>query len=71
MLDYQVVQTKTGADIAIEKQDSIDLEQLSAKIKAVLYQRGLVNAEITIKVVAALARHSETGKLKRFVAFRE
>jgi phenylacetate-coenzyme A ligase PaaK-like adenylate-forming protein len=64
---YQVHQTERGATIDVMTTGPIDLDGLKQEVVAALAQAGLANAEIEIKIVSALERHKETGKLKRFI----
>jgi phenylacetate-CoA ligase len=64
---YQVHQTERGAIIDVMATGPIDLAGLKQDVVSALAKAGLANAEIDIKIVSALERHKETGKLKRFI----
>jgi len=64
---YQVHQTERGAAIDIMTTGPIDLAGLKQEVVAALAKAGLADAEIEIKIVSALERHKETGKLRRFI----
>lgn len=66
--EYQVVQTSSGADISVETIGEVDIECVTNIIKDLLSRRGLLAPEVNIKVVEALPRHPQTGKLKRFIS---
>ena len=68
---YQVHQTRRGADVAVIARSEFDVEQLRADIAEALQSRGLDNPEITIKLVETLEHHKETGKMKRFIPLRD
>ena len=66
--EYQVRQTDRGVDIAVVADGPIDQVALVAAIEASLREAGLVNPTATVRVVAALERHPQSGKVQRFVA---
>jgi phenylacetate-coenzyme A ligase PaaK-like adenylate-forming protein len=67
IVEYQVCQTPTGAQIAIRCHGPVEIEPLRAEIAAALAGCGLADPEVTVSAVPYLARN-QTGKLKRFVA---
>ena len=67
---YQVHQTAKGAKILIIVRGSVDCIQLTQDIVTEVEKAGLKNPEIEISIVDMLQRHSETGKLKRFVPLK-
>ncbi len=67
IVEYQVRQTPTGADIDVRTSAPIDTEALAAALTRDLTTLGLVDAQVSVREVAALDRQ-QTGKLKRFVA---
>lgn len=66
IVEYQVVQTQAGADVAIRTQGDIDLTDLQRTIESELARLGLPKPEVTIRQVESLDRQG-TGKLRRFV----
>jgi putative adenylate-forming enzyme len=66
VIEYQVRQTPTGADIAVRCQGPVDLTALGEELRAGLARLGLPGAEITLAPVAHIERH-DSGKLKRFL----
>ncbi len=66
--EYQVIQTKNGAEVLIvpDRESSISSEKMKKDLEYQLQQLGLSNPTIEIKLVEHLKRHEETGKLKRF-----
>ncbi len=67
IVEYQVIQTDVGARILVVGEQSLDSGALSDTIRTDLSEHGLKNAQVTIERVERLERHSETGKLKRFI----
>lgn len=66
IVEYQVRQTARGAEILVRREGELDQARLAATLRAALAELGVVDAEITITTVDALARQ-ESGKFKRFV----
>ena len=66
--EYQVLQTKRGADVLIvpDKGAQIDVSRMKADLLRQFKQLGISDPEINIRLVQQLIRHAETGKLKRF-----
>jgi phenylacetate-CoA ligase len=66
--EYQVFQTKEGANILIVPDKGADINQLKMKadLIAQLKQLGLAEPIVNVEIVQELKRHPETGKLKRF-----
>jgi phenylacetate-coenzyme A ligase PaaK-like adenylate-forming protein len=67
---YQVHQTKTGADIGVIARGDVDVGQLQTDIVGALESRGLADPDVSISLVDELERHKETGKMKRFIPLR-
>ena len=65
--EYQVLQTRDGAKIAVVTTEPIDVAALRQELVDGLAKSGLPNAQIEIDFVDSLKRHKETGKLKRFI----
>ena len=65
--EYQVLQTRDGAKIAVVTTGPIDVAVLRQELIDGVAKSGLPNAQIEIDLVDSLKRHKETGKLKRFI----
>jgi phenylacetate-coenzyme A ligase PaaK-like adenylate-forming protein len=64
--DYQIRQTRRGAEVAVRCLGSIDLARIQTELTANLARLGLVDAEVVVRPVEHFDRLS-TGKLRRFV----
>jgi phenylacetate-CoA ligase len=67
ILDYQVRQTRRGIDVAAVPATTIDVDGVCDRLSAALEAAGLHRARVTLRPVAELRRHRETGKVRRFV----
>jgi phenylacetate-coenzyme A ligase PaaK-like adenylate-forming protein len=67
ILEYQVRQTASGADIVACCTGPVDLEELGAEITRELKTLGLDDPQITVVPVDRLERLASSGKLKRFI----
>ncbi|MCP4178275.1 MAG: phenylacetate--CoA ligase family protein [bacterium] len=67
IIEYQVFQTKKGADILIICNDEPDVLEIKKRLIETLYEGGLENPELTISRVNKIKRHRETAKFRRFV----
>ena len=65
IIEYQVHQTATGADVSVRVQGSLDQVTLAASLQRDLERAGLARATVTVAIVASFDRQ-QTGKLKRF-----
>jgi phenylacetate-CoA ligase len=65
--EYQVQQTKTGVIIRVVAYPGLALEMIQTKLVSSLKQLGLTHPSVSLKQVKTIARHQETGKLKRFI----
>ncbi len=65
---FQVQQTPSGAVINLVSNVALDLAAIKESIQHALEESGLKNAKIEVKQLAEIARHDETGKIKRFIA---
>ena len=65
--EYQVVQTSSGARVALIAHGEIDLEALARRLEEDLREAGLRNANVIVTRVDHLERHAQSGKLRRFV----
>jgi phenylacetate-coenzyme A ligase PaaK-like adenylate-forming protein len=66
IIEYQVRQTESGADIAVFAVGPVDTEALAAALELDLAESGVPRASVSVEVVGSLERQ-QTGKLKRFV----
>lgn len=66
IVEYQVRQTRNGADIHVLCKGVIDITQLEQTIADDLKRAGLAAPQVTIALVKAIERHG-IGKLKRFI----
>lgn len=66
--EYQVLQTKQGAEVLIvpDKGAQIDTSRMQIDLIHQFKQLGFLAPEINVRLVEQLKRHDETGKLKRF-----
>ena len=65
--EYQVAQTKAGADINVVVTRAIDQSAIGAAVAGELGRLGLDNPEVRIETVDAIERHPDSGKLRRFI----
>lgn len=70
VLDYQVRQTREGIDVSLLADGSLDPTALGRELRAALVSAGFATPTVTVACVDHLARHAETGKLRRFVPLR-
>src|SRR6478735_1896788 len=68
MLEYQVRQTPTGADIAVRISAALDTHALARELVDALTALGVARPEVDIIAVEELERTGSTGKLRRFIA---
>jgi phenylacetate-coenzyme A ligase PaaK-like adenylate-forming protein len=69
--EYQVVQTVSGARVALVARGEIDLEALAKRLEGDLQTAGLSDARVVVSRVDRLGRHAHSGKLRRFVPLPE
>ena len=65
--EYQVRQTVRGAHVAIVASGPVGCDALSVAITHDLRQLGLTDPEVRIDTVDSLERHTQSGKLRRFI----
>jgi len=65
--EYQVRQTERGIDVAVVAAGGLDQAALAAALAGTLRRAGLPDPEVTLRVVAAIARRPDTGKARRFI----
>jgi phenylacetate-CoA ligase len=68
--EYQVRRTARGVDLDVVAAGSVDQRAMSAALAASLTRAGLRDPDVTVRVVASIARHPATGKAQRFVPIR-
>ena len=66
IVEYQVCQTASGADVALRTLALVDTGALAASLERDLARSGLEHARVTVRIVESLDRQ-QTGKLKRFL----
>jgi phenylacetate-CoA ligase len=71
IVEYQVRQTSSGADIDLRCVGPVDLGGLAWELEQGLVQLGLERPEVTIATVDRLERTGGPAKLKRFVALED
>lgn len=67
VVEYQVHQTPDGLDAVVVATPGLDSARLRRALVAALGRAGLDGAVVTVRRVPHLARHPETGKLRRFL----
>jgi phenylacetate-CoA ligase len=67
VIEYQVRQTGRGIDVAVVAVGGLDQAALTAALAGALRRAGLPDPEVTLRVVAAIARRPDTGKTRRFI----
>ena len=65
--EYQVRQTRRGLDVSVVADGGLDERAVAAALQASLRDAGLAAPEVSVQRVAAIARHPESGKARRFV----
>jgi phenylacetate-CoA ligase len=66
-VEYQVRRTPRGIDLAVIAPDGLDERALAGRLTAALQRAGLAAPDVSVRRVAALDRHPQTGKAKRFI----
>jgi phenylacetate-CoA ligase len=64
---YQVCQTQHGIDVTVAATEDLDQAALTTALPRSLRQAGLPDPQVTVRVVAAIARHPQTGKARCFI----
>jgi phenylacetate-coenzyme A ligase PaaK-like adenylate-forming protein len=65
--EYQVRQTPAGLDVAAVAGGRVDTDDVRARLVRALVDAGVVDAEVTVRVVERLDRDLRTGKIRRFL----
>jgi phenylacetate-CoA ligase len=68
--EYQVQQTACGIHVDAVIDGALDEATLVASLVDSLRQARVPKANATVRIVTAIERHPETGKVRRFVPFR-
>ena len=71
VIEYQVRQTERGIYVAVVAAGGLDQAALTAALAGALRRAGLPDPEVTLRVVAAIARRPDTGKARRFILSRD
>jgi phenylacetate-coenzyme A ligase PaaK-like adenylate-forming protein len=66
--EFQVRQTRCGADITVVADAGLDDAALAAAVERSLRQAGVTGPHVTISHAEAIVRDPRTGKIRRFVA---
>lgn len=66
--EYQVLQTARGVEVLVVLDGKLHPQALADRLRATLRVVGIPDPEVTIRRVAAIDRHPETGKTRRFVS---
>ena len=67
VLEYQVRQTACGVDVAVVTEGPIEMVRLAEAIEDGLRRVGLASPLATVREVASIPRHPQTGKTRRFI----
>jgi hypothetical protein len=67
IIEFQVRQTRRGVVIDVVADGHLDQAALRDAVRHGLARYGLRTPEVTIRAVASIERHAETGKVVRFV----
>ena len=71
VLDYQVCQTRRGAEVIALAAGALDGDGLGRRIEAALVAAGLADPEVTVRTVSALDRDPKSGKIRRVILVAE
>lgn len=66
ILEYQVRQTRRGADVTVVGHSRIDVQAIQSALEHRLSELGVIEPHVTVNQAEAIERQS-TGKLKRFI----
>jgi phenylacetate-coenzyme A ligase PaaK-like adenylate-forming protein len=65
--DFQVRQLANGVEVDVVAPQGVAVTPLGAELTAALRDAGLVDPQVRVGIVDAIARHPETGKRQQFV----
>ena len=68
--EYQVIQSKNGADISIISAGNINISKIKKDLEKSLIDSGLKNLQVRLSLSDKLISHSETGKTRRFISLK-
>jgi phenylacetate-CoA ligase len=68
VMEYLVRQTDHGIDAAVVADGTLDHAAIASALQRSLHTAGLRDPRVHVHEVAAIARHSQTGKTRRFIA---
>jgi phenylacetate-CoA ligase len=66
-VEYQVRQTDRGLHISVVSSAELDRAELALQLEQSLRTAGLTHPQVRVQEVAAITRHPETGKARRFI----
>jgi phenylacetate-CoA ligase len=67
VVEYQIRQTDRGIDAAVVADGTLDHAALASSLQDGLHTAGLREPHVHVHQVAAIARHPQTGKTRRFI----
>lgn len=67
VVEYQVRQTGDGIDVAVVADNTLDHGALASSLKRILHTAGLPAPRVHVHQVAAIGRHPQSGKTRRFI----
>ncbi|GAC1602391.1 MAG: phenylacetate--CoA ligase family protein [Acidimicrobiales bacterium] len=67
VIEYQVHQTVDGLEISVVSSGPLDTDELVRQLQSKLADVGLIGPIVTVRIVAALPRHTTSAKLRRFI----
>jgi phenylacetate-CoA ligase len=65
--EYAVRQTERGADVSVVADGPVDNAALAGVLADGLRSAGVPNPEVSVRPVDGFLRHTETGKIRRFI----
>jgi phenylacetate-CoA ligase len=65
--EYQVRQTQHGVEVAVVVEGDLDYDPLCTALERGLADAGLDEPKVHVREVDAIARHPDTGKVRRFI----
>ena len=68
IVEYQVRQTGHGIDVAVVADGTPDHGALASSLEQILRTAGLPRPRVHVHQVAAIGRHPQSGKTRRFIA---
>ncbi len=68
VIEYQVRQTDHGIDAAVVAESALDRAALASALEHALQAAGLRGPHVKVHQVPGIARHTQTGKTRRFIS---